>query len=345
MQILLDITHPADVHFFLRPMQNWRAAGHTVVVVARDKDIVLPLLAELKVECLPIGRAGRGPVGLAVELLQREVRLLRLMRDRRPDVVCGFGGTFVVHPAWLLGVPRVVFTDTENARVANALAFPFASLVCTPRAYPHRLRRPQFRYSGYKELAYLHPRHFTPDPAALRDAGLSEAEPFVFMRLVAWGSGHDFFDHGLSDVRAAVERLSRFGRVVVSAEGPLPAELEPLRLRGPLHRVHHLLAFARLYIGESATMGAESAVLGTPAVVVSTSRRSYLDELTARYGLAFCYDHPRWGQAQALQQAEALLGDPQTAQLWREGRARMLAEQEDVSQFVTDLVVRQGREV
>jgi predicted glycosyltransferase len=135
-----------------------------------------------------------------------------------------------------------------------------------------------------------------------------------------------------------VARLGRHARVVVSAEGSLPADLEELRYRGPLAAVHHLLAFARLYVGESATMGAESAVLGTPSVVVSTSRRSYLDELEQRYGLARTYSDRGRAQEQALDEAEALLLDPATRPVWQARRERMLAEQEDVAAFVAEAV-------
>jgi predicted glycosyltransferase len=339
MRILLDVTHPADVHFFARPLANWRRAGHEVDVAARDKDVAHSLLDGLGIPFVPVGRAGSGVLGLARELLARQARLLCLMKTRRPDVVAAFGGTFVVHPARRLGVRSVVFTDTENARVSNAITLPFASLVCTPRCYPRPVRAPQLRYRGYKELSYLHPRYFTPDPAALPAAGLRAGEPFVFMRLVSWRSGHDFFDHGLTDVRAAVQRLQRHARVVLSVEGTLPADLEALRFRGPVEQVHHVLAGARLYLGESPTMAAEAAMLGTPAVVVSTSRRSYIDELAERYGLVTHFDHPARGQAQALEHAEALLARDDTAARGQERRARMLAEQEDVAEFVTDVVV------
>jgi hypothetical protein len=339
MRILLDVTHPADVHFFARPRENWRAAGHEVEVVARDKDVARPLLERLGVAYTPVGRAGRGLLGLGRELLTRQARLLRLLRARRPDVVAAFGGTFVVHPARRLGLRSVIFTDTENARVSNGIALPFASLVCTPRCYPRRVRAPQLRFRGYKELSYLHPRYFTPDPAALAAAGLRAGERYIFMRLVAWRSGHDFFDHGLIDPRAAIERLERQARVVISAEGGLPADLESRRFSGPLETLHHVLAGAALVFGESPTVAAEAAVLGAPAVVVSTSRRSYLDELEQRYGLVSFHGHPRRGQAEALDRAEAWLRDPRTPAVWRERRARMLAEQEDVAEFVTDVVL------
>jgi hypothetical protein len=285
-----------------------------------------------------VGRARRSALGFARELVEREAGLVALMRERRPDVVAGVGGTFVAHAAWPLGIRRVVFTDTEAARLANRMTFPFASVICTPRSYPDRLGPRHVRYDGYKELAYLHPRDFTPDPSALTEAGLAPGEPFVFLRLIAWNAGHDLFQGGLTDVRAAVQRLQRRMRVVVSAEGPRPDGLEPLRYQGPLERVHHVLAFARLSFGESATMGAEAAVLGVPSVVVSTSRRAYLDELETRYELVRTFaDEAR--QERALAEADALLADPGALERWRERRERMLAEQEDVVRFATQVVL------
>jgi uncharacterized protein len=340
MRIFLDITHPADVHFFRHPIRRWLAERHEVQVVARDKDVAQELLALFRIPFRPLGRAGRGLFGLTLELARRESAIYRILREGRCDVACGLGATFLVHAARILGIPTVVFTDCETAHIANRLTFPFATLICTPRGYSDDLGFRQRRFNGYKELAYLHPSCFTPDPAVLRQAGLREDEPFIFVRLTAWSSGHDFNDHGLTDRREALFRLQRFGRVVVSVEGNGPVDGGGLRFNGPLHQVHHLLAFARLFFGESATMASESAMLGTPAVLVSTSRRGYTDELEKRYGMVFTYDHPRDGQEQALRKAEALLRDPETPRLWREKREAMLAGQEDITRYVTDLVAR-----
>ncbi len=117
------------------------------------------------------------------------------------------------------------------------------------------------------------------------------------------------------------------------------AARQPRRFRGPVETLHHVLAGAALVFGESPTVAAEAAMLGAPAVVVSTSRRSYLDELERRYGLVSFHGHRRRGQAEALARAEELLRDPGTPAEWSRRRAVMLAEQEDVAGFVTDVVL------
>ena len=45
------------------------------------------------------------------------------------------------------------------------------------------------------------------------------------------------------------------------------------------------MAFASLVVGESATMASEAAVLGVPAIFISTTSRGYTDEQEKRYGL------------------------------------------------------------
>ncbi|MEM8994511.1 MAG: hypothetical protein AAGF23_06935, partial [Acidobacteriota bacterium] len=197
-------------------------------------------------------------------------------------------------------------------------------------------------YAGYHELSYTHPRYFTPDRGRLRAFGLSEDEPFTVLRLVSWGASHDVTDHGFTGVRAAVETLERFGRVVISSEAELPSELESRRLSGPVEDVHHLLAFARLVIGESATMASEAATLGTPAIFVSTSRRGYTDDQQERYGLVWTFDDPRDGQRLALEKAVELLSAPPSP-LWAEKRSKLLGDTVDVADFVVELVASRGR--
>jgi uncharacterized protein len=111
-------------------------------------------------------------------------------------------------------------------------------------------------------------------------------------------------------------------------------ELEPFRLQLPPHLVHHLLAFASLYVGESATMASEAAILGTPSLYVSSSFRGYIQEQEERYGLSrWCTD-----PEQAVEAAVALARDPAARAHWAPRRERMLAEMEDVTGVVVRLV-------
>src|SRR5690606_37665377 len=83
--------------------------------------------------------------------------------------------------------------------------------------------------------------------------------------------------------------LTERGKVLISSESQLPTDLKRFAIKGPIHHIHHLLAFADLYVGESATMASEAAVLGTPAVYVADASRGYLNDLE-RFGLVTTFD-------------------------------------------------------
>ena len=337
MKVLVDITHPAHVHFFKYAIRDWQAHGHQVVVTSRDKDLTLYLLDRYGFHHTMLSQARKGVLGLGLEMLERGRKLWGIVRSERPAVLTGVGGTFIAPVGKLTGTPVVIFTDTEHAKVSNAIAFPLADVVCTPACYEDRIGRKQVTYAGYQELAYLHPNRFTPDPSQLQSFGVSSEEPYIVMRLVAWASGHDVGDKGFTDLRAAVETLSRYGRVLISSENPLPSDLAQYEVAVSPEQIHHLLAFATLYIGESATMTSESAILGVPSIFISTSTRGYTNEQERKYGLVYTFSDPKTAQIEGICLAEELLKKENLGQQWQEKRAKMLDEKQDVTQFIATL--------
>lgn len=338
MKVLVDITHPAHVHFFKHAIWAWQDRDHEVFITARDKDLTIKLLDHYGFKYVNLGGVQRGLWGLCKELILREQRLYPIMQQVRPDLLVAVGGTFIVHVGKLTRTPTIVFTDTENATLANMITFPFASVICTPTCYEGRVGKKQVTYEGYQELAYLHPNYFSPNPSVLSQLGLRETDSFCVLRLISWGAGHDVRDHGFTDVRAAVQALSQYGRVLITSEKKLDAEFETFRITAPPEQIHHLLYYARLYMGESATMASESAILGTPAIFVSTSTRGYTNEQGKRYGLVYTFSDPKTAQQDGLEMAMQLLGDEDVKHKWRMKRDVMLRDKIDVTKFVVELV-------
>lgn len=343
MKILIDITHPAHVHFFRHAIREWESRGHQVIVTSRDKDLAVSLLDRYGFHHRMLSWARRGIVGLGLEMMERGYKLWGVVRRERPAVLVGVGGTFIAPVGKLTGVPVVIFTDTEHARVGNAIAFPLASAICTPRCYEDDLGGKQVAYNGYQELAYLHPERFTPDPSQLKAFGVSPEEPYIVMRLVAWESGHDIGDKGFSHLRSVVETLSHYGRVLISSENPLPPNLAQHSVTVSPEHIHHLLAFAKLFIGESATMASESAILGVPSIFVSASTRGYTNEQERKYGLVYTFSDPKTAQQRAVEKAVELLQRPHLHAEWQAKRENMLSDMTDVTAFVVDVVERYAR--
>ena len=270
------------------------------------------------------------------EMLARDHALKAVVTKECPDIMAAVGGVNISHVRLATGCPAIVFYDTENARLSNAITYPFASRVVVPRCYSAWLPPWNLRYPGYHELSYLHPNHFQPSRDKALSCGLSDDGETFFIRTVSWQASHDVSEHGWSiDLLAQlVDFFSARGKVIISSEADLPAEFRPYLYTGPPGDIHHLMAFCRLYIGESATMASESAVLGVPAIYAALTGRGYTDEQERRYGLV--KNVQIISSEEIIGAAEELLArEPEE---YRRRRQRLLDETIDVASFAADLV-------
>lgn len=338
MKILVDIVHPADALFFCNPIRHWQDLGHEVLVASRDKDVTGELLDGLQIHHRPISRAGSGLAGLGLELLRRDAALFSLARRFRPEVMCGFGGVAIAHVGRLLGIPALSFYDTESASLQLRLTLPFITHLYVPRCYDGPIAPGRTStFAGIKELSYLHPDNFRPDRERAIAGGLDVSRPNWFLRLVNWQANHDLGRSGWDSatLSAFTQRLSVRGRVHISTERPLPAELERFRYRGAPLDVHHLLAHCNGYIGESATMASEAVVLGVPAIFAADDRRCYTDELAAA-GLLWKVTRVDAG---TLEDALADVGRLGAA-AWHQRREQYLRDQVNLAGFVVEETLR-----
>ncbi len=340
MRLLIDILHPAHVHFFRHFIVEMLDRGHEFLLLSREKDVTTDLLDAFGLEHTVISSQKPGRARLASELLQRVVAVSWAMRSFRPDVLLGLMGPSIALAGRLRRTRTVVFYDNETTHRLNKVVARLADAWISPRGYRYDYGAKHLRYDGYHELAYVHPARFTPDPARLRAHGIDPHKPFSLLRFVAWESIHDVGEigFGIEGKRRAIEVLSRIGPVYISSERPLPPEFEPFRLNLPIEDIHHVLSFATLVVGESSTMASEAACLGTQAVFVSKSGRGVNDEQEERYGLVRNFNGGR--EPEALSYLEKLAeSDPQEIkQQAAADRDAMLAETVDVTGFLVDFV-------
>ena len=83
---------------------------------------------------------------------------------------------------------------------------------------------------------------------------------------------HDVGHHGLnSETKSELINVlkSRF-KIFISSEGDLPEEFIPYKINISPEKMHDVLAGASIFVGESATMASESALLGTKAVYINS---------------------------------------------------------------------------
>jgi len=323
MRLLFDVLHPAHVHHYRPLAEEILAEGGDVLFTARKKDVTLQLLSEsgLPHKILSTMLPG-GLVGLATEFAWRSARLTLEALRFKPDVMLGIMGPCIAPVGRLLGIPSIISYDTETASITNRWAFPLATRVVVPESWLGPTRPNMRRFPGFQELAYLHPDRFTPDPERLRALGLDPSERFIVVRFVSFEASHDIGDHGFSDRVAFVHALEEYGRVVLSSERGVPAELQDRVLRFPASDLHHLLAFADLVVGEGATTAVEAALLGTPAIFVHTAKLGYITELENDWQMLVRYERQDEALATCKTWLERDRGQLQAE--WDQKRKRLL---------------------
>lgn len=333
MKILIDISHPAHAHFFKYFIKNMENKGHDIKITAKDKDLTLKLLDLFGLKYITVGSYRKKAISKFMDLLKIDYSLYTVCKKYNPDLVLGFGSINAAHAAFLVNKPCVIFDDDEYS---YRLYKPFTSTICTTHTFKLNLGKKHVKFNGYKELAYLHPKHFIPDSHELEGMGINKDGDFIIMRFVGWNALHDIGKQGLEDQSKVdyVKKLEQYAHVFISSENPLPQQLQKYKISLPPDKIHHVLYFAKLLIGDTQTMTTEAAMLGTPAIrcnsFVGENDMLNFVELEEKYGLIFNYKDSE----KALEKAIELVQTPDLKDTWKQKRDSMLNDKIDVTSFM-----------
>lgn len=338
--LFYEINHPVQA-LMLRPViEELERRGQGSRVFARDKDVTLELLKRFGIPAITLGERRQGRLGAAIELVTREIRLLRLALTERPQAIIG-ASVHAARVGRLSGATSIVVTDDDAAVVPlfARLAFPLADVIVKPACLDFENHPAQVTYRGNQQLFYLHPARFQPDPAIRSELAISPTQRFGVIRLSGLDAHHDVGVRGLgrSHLRELAARIPKDVVVLVSLEKArdLPEGWRTIRL--PPERLHHVLAAADFFIGDGQTMTAEAAVLGTPALRLNdfVGRISYLKELES-FGLAFGF---RPGdEAALLGVLDEILSGARPRARFDAARACFLSDMVDPLPWFVDLV-------
>jgi len=340
MKIIIGICHPKDVHFWKYIINNLENDGHAVKILAWDKDVTLYLLNAYGFNYELIGKNHKNLIGKSYDMFKSDLKVFKIAKRFKPDIFI-HGDPYLAHVSKVFGKLHIDYCDTEHAKLVHLSTFPFSDAVITPSCFKKKINpKKHITFNGYSELAYLHPNYFKPDPSVLDDLGLSKDNKFKFiiLRFVSWGASHDIGQHGFTNKEDIVRKIEEYGRVFITSEQKLSKDLEKYRITVPPEKIHDLLYYAKMYIGEGATMASEAAVLGTPAIYVNTLRLGYLDEQEEKYGLVYNFSDPKTAQEQAFRKAVELLEDKNLRRRWQKKRERLLNEKKDVTAWITNFI-------
>lgn len=290
---LFYLGHPAHYHNVSVIIELLAKNGYSIVLVARSKDVLFDLLEGLPYKIIYLRpRKGQGKISLITTVLKREFILFRLAKKYKAVMLIGTD-IVITHIGNILGIPSVILNE-DDAKEVPFLAkfgFKYATAVFSPNCCdlsPYNNKK--VGYEGYHELAYLHPNYFTPDKRKVKEL-FNETKRYFILRFAKLTAHHDEGKKGIDSVVAKklIDKLSPFGKVYITSERKIEPELEEYRINVNPKDIHHAISFADMYIGDSQTMAAESAVLGTPSIRFNdfVGKLGYLEELEHKYKLTF----------------------------------------------------------
>jgi hypothetical protein len=335
---LFYLGHPAHYHNVSVVIRKLSEQGFRVVLVARSKDVLFELLEGVPYEIIFLKpRKGKSKLSLIKTVLFREFKLLHLALKYKPKMLIGTD-IVIAHVGKLLSIPSVILNE-DDAREVPFLAkygFKYATTVFSPNCCNIDPYQNKIGYNGYHELAYLHPNYFKPDKSKILDL-VKEGEKYFILRFAELTAHHDEGKKGinLTIAKKLIHQLSSFGRVYITSERKLESDLEAYRIKINPKNIHHALYYADLYIGDSQTMAAESAVLGTPSIRFNdfVGKLGYLEELEHKFGLTFGFTT---NQVEALyQKVTELVKNESIKEIFGKRRDNMLNDCQDIVQVWT----------
>ncbi len=336
MNILIYCSHPAQFLFYKFTIRKLINDNHRVKLLIKSKDVLEQLVQAEGVEYENILIEGRrnSKVGIIVGLAKRLLRINRIIRKFKPDILLGTDAS-IAQLAWLHRKTGII-TLEDDAEVIPQLArltYPFAKHIIVPAVCSvGKWHKKKIGYQAYMKLAYLHPNYFKPDSSKIR----SISTPFYLIRLSQLNAHHDFGIKGidLNLLDSIINKLKVHGRVFISSEKELPTAYSEYKLIIAPEDIHHYLSFADLLICDSQSMAMEAAMLGTASIRFSSfaGRISVLEELEQKYGLTFGVK-PEFPEKLMAQICE-ILEIKDIKREFLERKQKMLNDKIDVTAFI-----------
>lgn len=339
-KFLFQLNHPAHYHLFKHSIDGLESLGHEVLITIKEKDILKKLVSGRNYIQISKGNGYRKKniPSILSSLFLRNQELLKVVRKFKPDMMIGTSPEigqirfFAKSPAVFFGEDDV---NLSPIMYLGALScYPFFSRIVSPAGVNNSIwnRKTSF-YQGYQKLAYLHPNRFTPDRDKVH---IPENKKFFLLRFASLAAYHDLNANGINDhiARDLIRLLKPHGEVLISAERPLPEDLEPYRFQGNLHDIHHYMYYAHLYIGDSQSMAVEASMLGTPNIRYSdfVGKITVLEDLEHRYGLTKGIHTDN--REQLFSYLNEWLEEPDLVKKQKEKRKHLLREKIDVTGFM-----------
>jgi len=289
MNYLFFLGHPAHFHLFKNIIKSLENRQHNVKVLIKSKDILEELCVNegMSFENIYPKIRGENKFSIIKSFYFKYVRIGGVIRKFKPNLLLGSEPT-LTHLGKIFNIPSFVFSedDVEIIPQFSKIAYPFVDVIMSPYSCnAGKWEHKKMGYNGFHKLAYLHPSVFSPDKKKISFLG----SDYFILRLTRLTAYHDKNRTGIHKeiLNRIIEILEPYGNVFITSERSLEPEFEKYRLSVDPSLIHHILYYAKLYIGDSQSMAVEAALLGTPGIRFNdfADEIGVLNELENKYQL------------------------------------------------------------
>lgn len=276
--ILIDINHPAHVHYFRNTILALSKTGINFSIVARKDIMIQQLLDYYQIKYSVRSPRPKSIIWKPMYLLVSTFYVIKKSIQVKPDVLMGFASFPIAFSALIIGRTSIILDDTEHNHLNQWFYKNIASIILTPISFGNIISQNQVFFDSYMELAYLHLEYF-------KSFNYRTMADYFVSRRILFDATHDY-NVDMSSLRWKMDYLCNKFRAVYSEEKVdegTSTKFHPALL-------HQKLATAKLYIGEGATMASESACLGIPTLYSNKLKVGYLTELAKDYSIVFDLD-------------------------------------------------------
>lgn len=343
MRILIDIGHPGHVHLLKNFYFAMLGKGNEIFFTIKDNlKTAIELLNYYDIKYQTIGAKKDGLLGKAFNQIKYNLKLIKIIRENNIEI--GVGTSISLAHASKLTKMKSIILDDDDDEVEPLFvrfAHPFCDVLLSPEVLKgKRKKKSTIFYKSGHELAYLHPNWFSPDETILKEIGVGNNDRYFILRFNVFKAHHDSGIKGISfdDKIKLINLLSKYGKIFITTERDIEKEFKKYELKIHPARIHDLLFYATMFIGDSQTMTSEAAVLGTPAIRCNSfvGRISYIEEEEIKYGLTFGFKPDNTNAM--FEKINELLKKPNLKAEWRQKRNILLNEKIDVTSFLVNFV-------
>jgi predicted glycosyltransferase len=282
MRVAIDITHYPRMNLFKNVIFNLIEEGIDIKITVLPRGNLTTMLEqEYKLPFVVVGQYRTSSIQKLLSYTIRDIKMRNYLRKNECDAV--LGSVTSIHAGFILRKPSIMVEDDIEYKL-NYYAYKyFATNIVMPECI-HAHGKNISQYKGFKELAYLHPRYFTPSTSVLREYDL-KPNNYVFIREVSCTSlnYHRLAEGLLSEICPYLRDMG-FDIVLSLENKELRRQFEDhcIILNEPVSDIHSLLHYASLTIASGDSMARESCLVGTPAIYTGKRDMAINRELIKR---------------------------------------------------------------